>query len=229
MTLFAPTTHPTPLPLFSLSLPPTSIRTPHQAIQNACRRWPPLAETIRDAAAFADNHCLFTHPATPEIVAWCRKEATSNQETPTYHRLTTTRTGFACTCPDWPPESRAGPGDGQYCPHILAWLLTVYLHQPLPLLPFSADKLWQATLTALQGEMLKGAYTLWLEDTVVVPEMCTPLVLTVHVPNRLTQEWLAERIYPTIHRALCKQAGYRMDVTFVVRDHPTRIPTLYCG
>ncbi|MBK9054448.1 MAG: hypothetical protein IPL78_27125 [Chloroflexi bacterium] len=71
-------------------------------------------------------------------------------------------------------------------------------------------------MTALQGEMLKGAYTFWLEGTVAVPETSTPLVLTIYVPNRLTQDWLTECIYPTIHRALCKQAGYRMDVTFVV-------------
>lgn len=216
MTLFAPTIHPTPSLLLYPSLPLPPIRTPQQAIQNACRRWPVLVERVRSAAAFVHNHSLFTHPATPQIVAWCQKEQLTHPGITAYHRLTPTRTGFACTCPDWPPESRAGPGDGQYCPHILAWLLTVYLHQPLPLLPFSAGELWQATLTALQGEMLKGAYTLWLEDTVVVPEMCTPLILTVHVPNRLTQEWLAERIYPTIHRALCKQAGYRMDVTFVI-------------
>lgn len=216
MTLFAPTTHLAPFPLFYPPLSPTLIRTPHQAIQNACRRWPALAEQVRHAAAFARNHSLFTHPATPEIIAWCQKEATTNQEIPTYHRLSSTRTGFTCTCPSWPPESRAGPGDGQYCPHILAWLLTVYLHQSLPLLPFSPGELWQATLTALQGEMLKGTYTLWLEGTTVVPKMSTPLMLTIQVPNRLTQEWLAERIYPTIHRALCKQAGYRMDVTFVL-------------
>lgn len=216
MNLFAPTTHPPPLPLFSPSLPPTLIRTPQQAIQNACHRWPALAEAVRDAAAFVDNHALFSHPATPQIVAWCQKEPLTHPGITTYHRLTPTRTGFACTCPDWPPESRAGPGDGQYCPHILAWLLTVYLRQPLSVFPFSACDLWQATLTALQGEMLKGAYTFWLEGTVAVPEMSTPLVLTIYVPNRLTQDWLAEHIYPTIHRALCKQAGYRMDVTFVV-------------
>jgi hypothetical protein len=216
MTLFAPTTHPSPSPLFCPSLPPTLIRTPQQAIQNACRRWPVLAERVRDAAAFVDNHALFSHPATPQIVAWCQKEPLTNPGITTYHRLTPTRTGFACTCPDWPLEHRAGPGDGHYCLHILAWLLTVYLRQPLPLLPFSACELWQATLTTLQGEMLKGAYTLWLEGTVAVPEMSTPLVLTIKVPNPLTQEWLAERIYPTIHRALCKQAGYRMDVTFIL-------------
>ncbi|MEI2607273.1 MAG: DnaA N-terminal domain-containing protein [Candidatus Promineifilaceae bacterium] len=216
MTLFAPTTHPTPSPLFCPSLPPTLIRTPQQAIQNACHRWPVLAEMVAHAAACATSLALFTHSATPQVVAWCRKAAITSQETPAYHRLTTTRTGFACTCPDWPPEHRAGPGDGQYCPHILAWLLTVYLRQPLPLLPFSACELWQTTLTALQGEMLKGAYTLWLDGTVAVPETSTPLILTIHVPNRLTQEWLAERIYPTIHRALCKQAGYRMDVAFVI-------------
>lgn len=216
MILLAPTTTSIPSPLFHPFLLPTPGPTPQRAIQNACRRWPVLAEQVRRAAAFASNHALFNHPSTPEVVAWCQKEPLTNQGVTTYHRLTPTRTGFACTCPDWPPESRAGPGDGQYCPHILAWLLTIYLNQPLPLLPFSASELWQATLTALQGEMLKGAYTLWLEDTVVVPEMCTPVLLTVHVPNRLTQEWLAERIYPTIHRALCKQAGYRMDVKFVI-------------
>lgn len=216
MTLFVPTTHLSPTPLYYSSPHPTPLRTPQQAIQNACRRWPALAEMVEHAAAFASTRSLFTHPATPKIVAWCPKEATTNQPTSAYYHLTTTHTGFACTCPTWPPESRAGPGDGQYCPHILAWLLTVFLRQPLPSLPFSAGALWQETLNALQGELLKGAYTLWLEGTVAVPEMSTPLVLAVQVPNRLTQEWLAERIYPTIHRALCKQAGYRMDVTFIV-------------
>ena len=216
MTLFTPTLQSLPPPLFFPSLYPAAIRTPQQAIRTACHRWPILTSMLEHAAAFANTRSLFVHPSAPHIVAWCQKEITTGQETPAYHRLTPTHTGFACTCPDWPPESRAGPGDGQYCPHILAWLLTVYLRQSLPLLPFSPGELWRATLTTLQGEMLKGAYTLWLEDTVVVPEMCTPLVLTVHVPNRLTQEWLAERIYPTIHRALCKQAGYRMDVKFVI-------------
>lgn len=211
MNLFAPTTHPTPLPLFSPSLPPTLIRTPQQAIHNAGRRWPALVNMVEQAAALLNTHPLYTHPAAPHILAWCWQ-----RERWTYHRLTATRTGFACTCSAWPPSVRAGPGDGQYCPHILAWLLAVYLRQPLSPLPFAAPALWQQSLVTLRQEMTKGTYTAWLAGTEAVPETSTPLCLTVQVANQMAQAWLTERLAVVIRRAVSNQAGYPVQVRFVV-------------
>ncbi len=217
MTLFAPTMRPNPLPLFSpfvpSTVPPTLIRTPQQAIQNACRRWPALAERVRDAAALTDANVLYTYPSTPHILAWCWE-----QERWRYHQLTETNTGLACTCPAWPPAVRAGPGDGCYCPHILAWLLTVYLRRPLPLLPFSAEGLWQRALADLKLQMTKGTYETWFARSQAVPGTSTPFRLTVSVTNWMAQDWLTHRLYRVIQRALSAQAGYRMDVTFVVRE-----------
>lgn len=213
MTSPAATMNPLPTSLFYPSPYPAPRRTAQQAIHNACRRWPALAGMMELAAALTDANVLYSHPSMPQILAWCWGQGTWS-----YHQLTVTRTGFACTCPAWPPLSRAGPGDGCYCPHILAWLLTVYLRQPLPLLPFSAEELWEKTLADLKLQMTKGTYETWLARSKAVPGTSTPLRLTVSVTNWMAQDWLIHHLYRVIQRALSAQAGCRMDVTFVVRE-----------
>lgn len=195
----------------NLSPPPVSLPIHQQAIHNASRRWPALTTMVEQAAALLDAHPLYTHPTAPHILAWCWQP-----EQWVYRHLTATRTGFACTCSAWPPPTRAGPGDGQYCPHILAWLLTVYLRQPLASLPFSAMTLWQKSLVTLQQEMTKGTYTTWLAWTEAIPETSTPLCLTVQVANPRAQAWLTQRLAVVIRRAVSNQAGYPVQVRFVV-------------
>jgi hypothetical protein len=158
-----------------------------------------------------DANTLYTHPVTPQILAWCWEQTMWR-----YHQVTATRSGFGCTCPDWPPPFRAGPGDGHYCPHILAWLLTIYLHQPLPVFPFSAEALWKKTLADLKRQMTKGTFDAWLVWSQAVPETSTPLQLTVRVSNGMAQDWLTQRLSRVIRRTMIAQAGYPIDVTFVV-------------
>ncbi|MBK9055997.1 MAG: hypothetical protein IPL78_35400 [Chloroflexi bacterium] len=216
MTLFAPTTHPTPLPLFSPSLPPTLIRTPQQAIQNACHRWPALAERVRTRPRLLMTNVLFTHPATPHIVAWCWESHPPGRWR--YHRLTPGYR-FCLHLSGLAAGEPAGPGDGRYCPHILAWLFTGLPAPPLPVFPFSACGFRLRNVDLGRGDWLNRSLQIWLEGTglPVASGTSTPLALTIRVTNWLAQDWLTERIYPRIQRALSEQAGYRMDVTFVVR------------
>jgi chromosomal replication initiation ATPase DnaA len=66
--------------------------------------------------------------------------------------------------------------------------------------------------------MTKGTYETWFARSQAVPGTSTPFRLTVSVTNWMAQDWLTHRLYRVIQRALSAQAGYRMDVTFVVRE-----------
>ncbi|MEW5985036.1 MAG: DnaA N-terminal domain-containing protein [Chloroflexota bacterium] len=183
-----------------------------QAVQNACQRWPLLAPMVQSAAGLVANQCLYAIPGPTAALALCKRPAAWQG-----HLIFGTATGLACTCEHWPPPIRAGPGDGLYCPDILAYLQAVYLERPLPPLPYSPVALWQKTLSELQHQMTKATFALWLADTEVVAEAGTPLALTVSVPNPSAQAWLTHRLRNVIVRTLASVAGYRVAVRFVTK------------
>lgn len=195
----------------TMPAPPYDVRI-EWAVQNACRRWPALASLVRPAAGLVVNQCLYAVPGWAAGLALCKRPAVWQG-----YLVSSTATGLACTGEHWPPPIRAGPGDGLYCPDILAYLLAVYLARPLPPLPYSPVALWQKTLGELQPQMTKATFALWLADTEVVAEAGTPLALTVSAPNLSAQAWLTHRLHNVIVRTLASIAGYRVTVRFVVR------------
>jgi hypothetical protein len=182
-----------------------------QAVANACRRWPALIEMVQAAAELATGDGVYALPDASGAVALCKLAACWEHGV-----VRATATGFGCTCRRWPPKVRAGPGDGRYCPDILAYLLTVYLKRPLAALPFSAETLWQTTLDELRHEMLRATYDLWLAGTRVMVEASSPTLLVVAARDQMARAWLALRLHPVIVRTARAIAGYRIDVRYVV-------------
>jgi hypothetical protein len=203
LALFRPATVAVPLPLEQ--------ELAHQAVINAGRRWPLLAGMVQDAANLVAGDALYTIPgAPPEAVALCKPAGDWQPRL-----IRATPTGFGCTCHRWPPKVRAGPGDGRYCPDILAYLLMVYLRWPLSPLPYAPETLWQLALNELRQEMLRATFDLWLRDTAVVVAASSPTLLTIAVRDGRAQEWLARQLQPVILRAVRGIAGYRIDVRYV--------------
>jgi hypothetical protein len=201
--LFRPTAVVVPLPLEQSLI--------DQAVANACRRWPALAEMGQAAAELAAGDNVYALPGTSGAVALCKPAAGWEHGV-----VRATATGFGCTCRRWPPPVRAGPGDGRYCPDILAYLLMVYLKRPLAALPYSPETLWQTTLDELRHEMLRATYDLWLAGTRVVVEASSPTLLVVAARDQMARAWLALRLHPVIVRTVRAIAGYRIDVRYVV-------------
>jgi len=181
-----------------------------QAILNAKRRWPEMARMIDAAVTLVEGDSLCEMAGEPAVLGLCRPEATGRGSL-----VSQSATGLSCTCDDWPPAVRAGPGDGLYCPHILALLLQVYLRRPLRPLPYSPETLWQQALDELRRLVTRAAFTSWLAGSRVVPAASTPLQLTVEVPTPYAQEWLAYRLQPVIAQTLAGIAGYPLDIHFV--------------
>jgi hypothetical protein len=183
----------------------------HHAAANAGRRWPALAEMVQAAADLVAGDNVYALPETAGAVALCKPAAGWEHGV-----VRATPTGFGCTCRRWPPKIRAGPGDGRYCPDILAYLLTVYLQRPLSPLPYAPETLWQLALNELRQEMLRATFDLWLRDTRVVADASSPTLLTVAARDRMACEWLARQLQPVILRVARGIAGYRIDVRYVV-------------
>jgi hypothetical protein len=182
-----------------------------QAVANACRRWPALAEMVQAAADLVTGDNVYALPGTSGAVALCKPAAGWEHGV-----VRATPTGFGCTCRCWPPKVRAGPGDGRYCPDILAYLLMVYVRRPLADLPFSPETLWQTALDELRHEMLRATYDLWLVGTRVVVEASSPTLLVVAARDQMARAWLALRLHPVIVRTVRAIAGYRIEVRYVV-------------
>jgi hypothetical protein len=183
----------------------------HHAAANAGRRWPALAEMVQAAAEMVAGDNVYALPEAAGAVALC-KPATGWE----HGVVRATATGFGCTCRRWPPKIRAGPGDGRYCPDILAYLLTVYLKRPPAPLPYAPETLWQLALNELRQEMLRATFDLWLRDTRVVAAASSPTLLTIAARDRMAREWLARQLQPVILRVVRGIAGYRIDVRYVV-------------
>lgn len=198
-----------------------------RAIGTAGRRWPVLQPYLEGAARLVRAHGLYETPREAAELALVRLPAEWR-----FRAVSPTPTGLACTCDDWPPAARAGPGDGLYCPDILAYLLALYfstslkacaepaeatsLQRPFSPLPYAPDELWQVTLEELRLQMTKATFNQWLLGSAVVPGASTSLSLTVAVRNRYAQEWLTHRLHNVIVRTLGAVAGYRVQVHFVV-------------
>jgi hypothetical protein len=201
--LFRPTAMVLPLPLEQSLI--------DQAVANACRRWPELAEMVQAAADLVTGNGVYALPDASGAVALCKPAAGWEHGV-----VRATATGFGCTCRRWPPKVRAGPGDGRYCPDILAYLLTVYLKRPLADLLFSPETLWQTALDELRHEMLRATYDLWLAGTRIVVDASSPTLLVVAARGQMARAWLALRLHPVIVRTVRAIAGYRIEVRYVV-------------
>jgi len=195
-----------PLPSLLSQLEPA--REIEQAVRNACGRWPALADMVHNAVTLVEGNSLHDMVGEPNVQALCLSDTT-------YRLIVRTATGLRCTCDGWPPAVRAGPGDGLYCPDILALLLQVYLRRPLLPLPYSPEALWHQALDELRHVVTRAAFISWLAGSRVVPETSTPLKLTVEVPTPYAQEWLAYRLQPVIAQTLAGIAGYPLNIHFV--------------
>lgn len=190
---------------------PAPVRDIRQVIINARRRWPDLAGMVDVAVALVEGDSLYEMVGEPTLLAFCRPETTGRGSL-----VSQTATGLGCTCETWPPAKKAGPGDGLYCPDILAVLLQVYLNRPFRPLPYSPEALWQEALHELQYQMTKATFTSWLAGTKAIPEASSARLLTVEVRNQYAQAWLAHRLQPVITRVVAGIAGYDFDVRYRV-------------
>ena len=181
-----------------------------RAIETAERRWPTLGTPLETAAQLVRVRSVFeTAKGTPEL-SLVRLPAEWN-----FRAVSPSPTGLTCTCDGWPPAARAGPGDGLYCADILAYLLSLYLEQPLSSLSVALNELWQATLQELRLQMTQATFDLWLLGSTVVPEASTPLSLTIAVRSKYAPEWLTHRLHHVITRTLAAVAGYPLQVSFL--------------
>ena len=207
---------------------PAPVRDIQQAARNANQRWPELAGMVDAAVVLVEDSCLYELAGEPTALAICRKACPEGGATGRGSLVSQTATGLGCTCDAWPPAKKAGPGDGLYCPDILAVLLQIYLDRPLRQaeqspaaqgklpLPYSPETLWKKALHELQYQMTKATFTSWLTGTRVIPEACCADLLTVAVRSWYAQEWLTHRLQPVINRAVAGIAGYDLNVCFVV-------------
>jgi hypothetical protein len=182
-----------------------------QAVATARRRWPSLRSRLAVAAALVREGGVYRVPVDSGELALVRPPADWS-----CRAVARSPTGLACSCEEWPPPNRTGPGDGLYCADILAYLLALYLERPLSPLPYDPEELWHLTLGELRLQMTKATFDQWLLGSVVVREASTPLSLTVAVRNRYAQEWLANRLHNVIVRALAAVAGYRVQICYVM-------------
>jgi hypothetical protein len=191
---------------------PTAAAAIAAALDRAGRRWPALAPLLPLTGELVTRDGVWA--LAPEMggLALCRLPDDWHLGV-----VRATPTGFGCSCDRWPPQVRAGPGDGRYCDHILAYLLTVYLQRPLPPCPYDPDTLWQTALEELEHQMLKSVYNLWLAGSQAVPEASSPTLLTIALPNQFAREWAARRLHPIILRAVRDIAGYRIGLRYVTQ------------
>jgi hypothetical protein len=196
--------------LFQLSTLTNEGDDVEQAIATAGGRWPVLQPSLEGAAQLVRAHDLYETPREAVELALVRLPTEWR-----FRAVSPTPMGLACTCDGWPPVTRAGPGDGLYCPDILAYLLALYLQRPFSPLPCVPEELWRVALEELRLQMTKATFNQWLLGSAVVPEASTPLSLTVAVRNRYAQEWLTHRLHNVIVRTLGAVAGYRVQVQFV--------------
>jgi hypothetical protein len=188
-----------------------------RAIARAARRWPGLHSSLRHAEIIAREEGVYQPPPAPHALALV-KPATNL----VFHLVRLSATGLACTCDGWPPTACAGPGDGLFCAHILAYLLALYLEQPLSPLPYSPEQLWELTLQELRLQMTGASFNQWLLGSAVVLEASSPLSLSVAVRNLYAQEWLNHRLHSLIVRTITSVAGYGVQVRFSASQYYTK-------
>jgi len=198
--------------------PPRDIQ---RAVANARRRWPALAEMVNAAAELVESDALHAITKGSPSLAACR-----SLDHGEVHFIALTTSGLSCTCDVWPPPIRAGPGDGLYCPDILATLLQIWLRRPfrqarseLPP-PCPSATLWQEALGELRGQMTRATFDRWLRDSVADPARSSPTLLTVAVRNRYAREWLTGRLLPVVERTVSGLAGQGLAVRFVCPSVP---------
>jgi hypothetical protein len=114
-----PAAVPLPQPRLQETSPAAAIAA---ALDRAGRRWPALAPLLPLTGELVTGDGVWALSPETGGLALCRLPDDWHLGV-----VRATPTGFGCSCDRWPPHLRAGPGDGRYCDHILAYLLTVYL------------------------------------------------------------------------------------------------------
>ena len=213
-------THPLPtavaadLPrlLFEPSGPSCEADEIRRAIATALRRWPDLHPALERGAEGVQSSGVYHAPAQAEPLALVRPAAGK-----VFRLVSPSSTGLACTCDGWPPPTRAGPGDGLYCAHILAYLLALYLDRPLVPLPHTPETLWEEAMEELRMQLTRATFDRWLLGSALISEASTPLSLTVAARDRFAREWLTHRLHKVINRTLAAIAGYPVQVRYIDR------------
>lgn len=63
------------------------------------------------------------------------------------------------------------------------------------MIPSDPQKLWQATLADLEGQMTRATYDTWLRDSTCTGWNSNDHTLVVAVKNSYAIEWLSARLY----------------------------------
>ena len=85
-----------------------------------------------------------------------------------------------------------------------------------------AEATWDAALGQLEMELPRATFETWLKETRGLGFEGIDLV--VGVPSDFNIEWLEQRMYQTILRALRQSSGELFDVRFVVVVDPGTCP-----
>lgn len=207
-----------------------------QAVSLAQLQWPSLAGLFDVAANLvgADRLYFLNGEADAFSLFASLTNLPETSDRPVSHLIFPTATGLSCTCPVWTPRPATGPGDGRYCPDILALLLQIYLERPFHPLPaglaapppYEPAQLWQEALAELRYQMTRAVFTSWLAGSYAIAAACSPDRLTVAVASFYAQEWLRYRLYPAVARTVKGLAGYSPTVCFVCNTMRSSSPML---
>jgi chromosomal replication initiator protein len=80
------------------------------------------------------------------------------------------------------------------------------------------DQVWQATLGQLQLQMTRATFDTWIKDTRIVAQDSDKLV--IGTKSAFAKDWLENRLFTTISRAVTHVLGRAVNIQFTV-DHLT--------
>jgi chromosomal replication initiator protein len=80
------------------------------------------------------------------------------------------------------------------------------------------DQVWQATLGQLQLQMTRATFDTWIKDTRIVAQDSDRLV--IGTKSAFAKDWLENRLFATISRAVTHVLGRAVNIQFTV-DHLT--------
>ncbi len=81
---------------------------------------------------------------------------------------------------------------------------------------------WQAALSELKLQMPRGTFDTWVKDTIVLG--CEQDSYVIGTPNAFVNDWLENRLGPTMRRILSTVVGRGVEVRFVVRTREAAEP-----
>jgi hypothetical protein len=87
--------------------------------------------------------------------------------------------------------------------------------------------LWQTALSELELQMTRATFDTWLRGSTAMEMDAGTHTLTVGVKNDYAVEWLSNRLYPVVERAVQRLTGNGTRVVFMVEERPAR-ETMSC-